>query len=256
MNPLYQLSDISVTAGGKQILGIPQLTFDSGEFVAISGPNGAGKSTLLSVLSGLRQDYRGQCLFRGRDAHSWSRKEFSKQVAVVHQGRPVSFSFSVEEIVLMGRMPHLRGWFETSEDLEVLEHALELAGAADLRGRDFRTLSGGEQQRVILASALAQQPKVLLLDEPTTFLDLQNQIHFYKLALRLSESGVLVIAVTHDLNLAAGHAGRLLLLCKGGIAADGPAEQVLTSELIRQVFLVSPEFSKDASGKIWMRYGA
>lgn len=254
MSPVYQMTDVRVNAKGKEILHVPELAFRLGEFVAVAGPNGAGKSTLLSVLSGLRKHFTGECFFYGRNIRTWSRKDFSKKVAVVHQGRPVSFPFTVDEVVLMGRTPHMHSWFETGEDLELIEKALEQAGASELRGREFRTLSGGEQQRVILASALAQQPKVLLLDEPTSFLDLHHQVHFYKLLAQLRDAGVLVISVTHDLNLAASYADRLLLLHNGRPVAEGTPQQVITAELMSEVFRVAPEFWKDGAGKIWMRY--
>lgn len=241
MNPVYKLSDVRVRADGNEILNVPSLAFSAGEFVAIAGPNGAGKSTLLSVLSGLRERFSGECIVWGREIRAWSRREFSRQVAVVHQARPVSFPFSVDEVALMGRAPHARGWFETTQDLEVLEQALAQAGAADLRGREFRTLSGGEQQRVVLASALAQQPKVLLLDEPTSSLDLYHQVQFYKLLAQLRHTGVLVISATHDLNLAASFADRLLLLDRGKVVADGKPEQVATREYIAEVFRVTHE---------------
>jgi iron complex transport system ATP-binding protein len=255
VNSLYQLIGIRVDAGGREILHIPELEFSSGRFIAIGGPNGAGKSTLLSVMSGLRQHFSGRCIFNGRDVRAWPRKEFARQVAVVHQTRPVSFPFTVGDIVLMGRTPHARYWLETPEDLQALESALEQTDAAGLRGREFRTLSGGERQRVLLASALAQDPRVLLLDEPTNCLDLHHQVQFYKLLANLRDKGVLVISVTHDLNLAASYADRLLILHGGRRVADGKPEQVITADVMREIFQVEAEFSYNDAGKLWMRYG-
>lgn len=255
MSVLYHLSDVKVTAGERNILSVDQLHLHDGEFVAVAGPNGAGKSTLLSVLSGLRKQFDGKCSYLGRDIHSWPRREFTRSVATVTQTRPVSFPFTVEEVVLMGRTPHASGWFESPDDLLAVQNALQQTGSLSLSGRDFRTLSGGEQQRVILAAALAQNPRVLLLDEPNSFLDLHHQIQLYKLLCELRDSGTLVVIITHDLNLAAAHATRLLLLQDGEIVADDRPETVITAETIRSVFRVEAELHRNRSGNVWVHYG-
>jgi ABC-type cobalamin/Fe3+-siderophores transport system ATPase subunit len=156
---------------------------------------------------------------------------------------------------LMGRTPHANGWFESPEDLAAVEEALERTGSSMLRGRDFRTLSGGEQQRVILAAALAQHTEVLLLDEPSSFLDLHHQIQLYKLVGELRDSGRLIVMITHDLNLAMAHSDRLVLLRNGVLVADGAAERVMSAEMIRNVFGVETQLQRSASGDLWMRYG-
>jgi iron complex transport system ATP-binding protein len=253
--PLFDVFDLRVTHGLRTVLSIDRLSVNAGELLAVSGPNGAGKSTLLSVLSGLNPHFQGRCLFRDRDVRSWARREFAKEIAVVHQSRPTSFPFTVEEVVLMGRSPHSTSWFENPFDVANVDQALSQAAANDLRGREFRTLSGGEQQRVLLAAALAQEPKVLLLDEPLTFLDLQHQLHLYHLLAALRDCGVLIICVTHDLNLAAAYADRLLLLKEGRCVADGRPGDILTPALIHDVFEVQSEFWRNEEGRIWMRYG-
>ena len=256
MNAVYSLSGVRVDAGSRDILNIANLTFAGGQLVTIAGPNGAGKSTLLSVLSGLRKTFDGECLYRGRDVRSWPRRLFAREVAIVLQNPSVSFPFVTDDVVLMGRMPYSRGWFESLEDLAAVEEALRKTGANELKGRDFRTLSGGEQQRVLLAAALAQEPKVLLLDEQTAYLDLQYQVYLYRLLLELRNSGVLVITITHDLNLAAAHSDRMLLLKDGHIVADGAPEAVLTADLIQSVFRVEAQLHCSEGGKTWIRYGA
>lgn len=255
MKPVYELARLQVTAGSRAILAVDELHFYRGELVTIAGANGAGKSTLLSVLSGLRRQFNGGCLFRGRDVREWPRLEFSRAVTFVTQSHPVPFPFKVEEVVLMGRTPHATGWFESPEDLAAVEEALERTNSSMLRGRDFRTLSGGEQQRVILAAALAQHTEVLLLDEPSSFLDLHHQIQLYKLLSELRDSGTLIVMITHDLNLAMAHADRLILLQDGALVADGKAERVMTAEMIRNVFGIETEVQRSASGGLWMRYG-
>lgn len=254
MNAVYDVSQLRVSAGKKTILSVDDLRLYPRELVTIAGANGAGKSTLLSVLSGLRRQFNGSCRYLGRDIREWPRLEFARRVTFITQSHPVPFPFKVEEVVLMGRTPHANGWFESSEDLDAVDEALERTGSSMLRGRDFRTLSGGEQQRVILAAALAQHTEVLLLDEPSSFLDLHHQIQLYKLLRQLRDSGALIVMITHDLNLAMAHADRLLLLRDGALVADGEAERVMTTEVIRNVFGIETELQRD-SGGIWMRYG-
>ena len=255
MSPIYQLANVRVPAGKKDILQVDELSLYPGELVTIAGPNGAGKSTLLSVLSGFRKQFAGSCRYLGQDVRAWPRRDFSRNVTVVTQSHPAPFPFRVEEVVLMGRTPHASGWFESPDDLAAVEDALDRTGSMSLRGRDFRTLSGGEQQRVILAAALAQHTPVLLLDEPSSFLDLHHQIHLYKLLSELRDSGVLVVMITHDLNLAAAHADRLLLLREGAIVADDSPQRVMTAETIRSVFDVEAQLHRSVSGGVWMRYG-
>lgn len=255
MNPVFELARLHVTAGKRTILAVAELRLYHGELVTIAGANGAGKTTLLSILSGLRQQFSGSCLYLGRDVREWPRRDFARKVTVVTQSHPVPFPFKVEEVVLMGRTPHANGWFESPEDLAAVEEALERTGSSMLRGRDFRTLSGGEQQRVILAAALAQHTEILLLDEPSSFLDLHHQIQLYKLLSELRDSGRLIVMITHDLNLAMAHSDRLLLLQEGALVADGPAERVMNAEMIRNVFGVETQLQRSVSGGLWMHYG-
>jgi iron complex transport system ATP-binding protein len=158
-------------------------------------------------------------------------------------------------VVLMGRTPYAGGLFESPEDWAAVERAMELTDTLEFRARDFRALSGGERQRVVLASALAQEPRALLLDEPTTFLDLQHQLTIYELLRRLSRDGLLVIAVTHDLNLAAAYSDRVVALKKGRVAADADPCKALTKEKIREVFGVEAEWLARPNGKAWIAYG-
>lgn len=214
--------------------------FERGQFTAIAGPNGAGKSTLLGVCAGLRGGYRGSCRLDGTEVRDWKRRDFSRQVAFVPQSLQMEFPFSCGQVVLMGRAPFGDGLFETAEDLAVAEQAMARTECAAFRDRDFRSLSGGERQRVVLAAALAQQPRALLLDEPTTFLDLKHQLRIYELLAALRREGLLVIAVTHDLTLAGAFADQVLLLDGGRLDSVGPVRDVLTAAAVQRVFGIDP----------------
>jgi len=233
------------------------LTFalHEGDRVGLVGPNGAGKSTLLSVLAGLRTGYEGRCALEGRDLVSWNRRAMARRVAFIPQQVGMAFPFCAQEVVAMGRAPHGRGLFETTEDRAAVERAMRATDSTAFAGRDFRALSGGEQQRVLLAAALAQEPAVLLLDEPTTYLDLKHQLQTYALLRDLAAQGLTVVAVTHDLNLAAAHAGRVVLLARGQVAADAPPAGVLRPELLREVFEVETEIHEGPGGRPWVVYG-
>ena len=232
--------------------GLVDASFELPEtgFVAVAGPNGAGKSTLAGILAGVRRGYRGSCLYAGREVREWNRAAFARQVGFLPQAVRIEFPFTVEQVVLMGRTPYGGGWFDTAEDHDAAEAALEITDTAAFRDRDFRSLSGGERQRVLLASALAQQPKVLLLDEPATFLDLKHMAAMQAVLSKLSRDGMLVVAVTHDLNLALRHAHRVLILADGRVAADGAASEVLRPEAIARIFGVDAAIHDG-----WLRFG-
>ena len=255
MNPLFALREVAVCYGSTQVLGPVSLAFSAGEFVSVAGPNGAGKSTLLSVLAGLVAPSSGSCEFLHQQAHQWNRRSFAQRVAVVQQVESPSFPFTAEQVVYMGRMPHRARFTDTAEDDAAVEQALASTGTLPFRHREFRTLSGGEKQRILLAAALAQTPEVLLLDEPSTHLDLHHQVSLHQMLRRLSKSGMLVVAVTHDLNLAAAYSDRMVVLHHGTIQAEGTPTQVLRSSLMEEVFQVHVQVHTAASGHPWLVYG-
>jgi iron complex transport system ATP-binding protein len=221
--------------------GLHDVTFELAGpgLVAIAGPNGAGKSTLLGIMAGLRHPYSGSCVYGDREIRRWPRRDFARRVAFLPQMTNFEFPFTAEQVVLMGRTPYGGGWFESPADFALVEQAMTITDTREFRARDFRSLSGGERQRVVLASALAQQPETLLLDEPTTFLDLKHQISMYRLLANLGRQGMLVISVTHDLNLALQFADRALVLDHGRLAAEGAPAEVFTPQLIHDVFEVN-----------------
>jgi iron complex transport system ATP-binding protein len=225
--------------------------FPRNGLISIAGPNGAGKSTLLGMMAGLRSPYSGSCTYDGKEIRQWPKREFARKVAFLPQSVRMQFPFTVEEVVLMGRTPYASGWFQTAEDRSAGEDAMTTTDTLAFRARDFRSLSGGEAQRVILASALTQRPEALLLDEPATHLDLRHQLALYKLLGELSKS-LLVVAVTHDLNLALRFSHRVMVLEDGRIAADGMPQDVLNPALIGHVFGVQATVHGDE--KPWLTY--
>ncbi len=232
--------------------GLSDATFELPRtgLVTIAGPNGAGKSTLLGVMGGLRTPYRGSCTYAGREVRQWPKRDFARRIAFLPQAVRVEFPFTVEEVVLMGRTPYAHGWFESPEDRGLAEQAMITTDTLAFRARDFRSLSGGERQRVILASALVQEPEALLLDEPATFLDVKHQLALYRLLTSIA-AAKLVVAVTHDLNLALQFSHYVLVMEDGRIAGDGVPPKVLTPDLIGRVFGVHASVE---SG--WIRYDA
>ena len=255
MTGCFYLQNVGMRYNGTQVLREVTLEFGGAQFVAVVGPNGAGKSTLLGILAGLRPNYTGRCEYAGTELRRWNRRAFARQVSFVPQSLRIEFPFTAEQVVLMGRTPHCDGLFESPEDFAAVQRSMATTDTLAFRGRDFRSLSGGERQRVILASALAQQPKTLLLDEPTTFLDLQHQISIYRLLRDLSRDGLLVIAATHDLNLAASFADRVVVLHAGRVAADAAPSEVLVPATIRQVFGVESAILRAPDGRPWIFYG-
>jgi iron complex transport system ATP-binding protein len=253
--PGFVLENAGLHYGPVEILSAVTLRFDQPEMIAIAGPNGAGKSTLLSIMAGLRSSYVGSCRYQSQEVREWRRRLFCRKVSFVQQSLRLDFPFTAEQVVLMGRTPYAGGLFETAADWEAVERSMTLTDTLAFKRRDFRSLSGGERQRVVLASALAQQPEVLLLDEPTTFLDLEHQVSIYRLLRGLTASGILVITVTHDVNLALAFADRVVALKKGAIVADGKPAEALSPERIEQIFAVTVELLPREGGRHWIAYG-
>lgn len=253
--PLYSLRNVGMRYGESIVLQNVTIDLHARQAVSIVGPNGAGKSTLLQILAGLLPAHLGSCILSHADVNRWPRRDFARAVGFIPQSIHMEFPFSVEEVVAMGRHAHSTGVFETAEDWVAVEDAMRQADCTAFRHRDFRSLSGGERQRVILASALAQRPCILLLDEPTTWLDLRHQVDIHQVLSSLREDGLLVVMVTHDLNLAAGFADRVLVLDKGRLAADGSPEEIFTESLIERIFNVRTTVRIEAGGKPWMVYG-
>lgn len=223
-----------------------------GERIGVIGPNTAGKSTLLRLLSRVVSPDRGCVLLHGRDLATIGRQALARQVAVVPQEFQVAFPFSVGEVVLMGRFPHAPNGVWGPRDRAVAQAAMEAAGVAALAARRVDELSGGERQLVSVARALAQEPSVLLLDEPTAHLDLRHQRDVIATIFSASACAPLrtTVLVSHDLNLAAEHCDRLLLMADGWVQAFGSPEEVMTGPRLEQAYGCSVEIERDpASGR-------
>lgn len=250
----FRLESVGMTYGDRAVLSDVTATFDRGCLSAIAGPNGAGKSTLLGIMAGLRPGTHGTCSYEGRDLRRWPRRAFARKVGFVPQFLRLEFPFTAEQVVMMGRTPFGNGLFEAPGDQAAVEHAMAITDTQAFRARDFRSLSGGERQRVVLASALAQSPEFLLLDEPTTFLDLKHQIATYRLLRDLCRQGLGVVTVTHDLNLALTYASRLLLLNDGRVVADGAPRDVLVPDNVESIFGVHAVVHDRGTPSAWIAY--
>ncbi len=225
------------------------LELAEGELAAVLGPNGTGKTTLIRLAAGSLRPEAGSVMLGGRDLASIPSAERARSVAVVPQESRPAFEFTAREVVRMGRAPHL-GFLglESRRDVEVVDEAMRRTAVSDLSERPFLGLSGGERQRVILARALAQEPRLLLLDEPTAFLDLRHRLLLYELLTRLNrETGLTLLIASHDLDLAGRFANRIVLLRSGAVAADGPPAEVLTPENLRRVYGVRAEVRTDSA---------
>ena len=214
-----------------------------GSLTGLLGPNGCGKTTLLRLLCGVLRPQNGRVLLGDRGIDSMARRDLARHVAVVPQETHPAFDYSVLEMVLMGRHPHLGAFqLEGPADVEIARAALAATGTAHLAPRNYMTLSGGEKQRVIIASALAQATELLLLDEPTASLDLGYQLEIAALLARLNrERNVTMVLATHDLNLAASLCDRLVVMRDGRVLTQGATGNVLTGDMVRQLYDVDAD---------------
>ena len=235
----------------RPVLEGVDLAIGAGEIVALLGANGSGKTTLLRLLAGTLRPDAGTVSLFGRPVEAWSRVERARRLAVLPQSLELPAGFTVGEIVAMGRAPHARSLFgATPGDEEAVEAALRDADAVELAARPVEELSGGERQRVLVAMALAQEPQLLLLDEPTLHLDLAHQVALLGTLRRLRDQrGIAVVAVLHDLNLAVAVAPRSVVLHRGRVAADGASRAVLTAAMVDRVFGVGVDVLPDRSGE-------
>ena len=245
-------SDVQAVLGGSRILRGVDLRAERGELVGVIGPNGSGKSTLLKCIYRVLKPTGGAVWLDGRTLSDYSYKESARQVAVVAQHNYYNFDFSVRDVVMMGRSPHKRALDrDNARDHQMVARALETVGMADFAQRSFATLSGGEQQRVILARALAQDTPCLILDEPTNHLDIKYQLQLMDIVKGLDRT---VIAAIHDLNIAAMYCDRLYAVKEGRVVASGRPEEVLTPALIRAVYEVEAEVLRDGGGGLRIFY--
>lgn len=251
MNRAIDVRDLAFSYGDKNVLQGVSFSISRGEMVGLLGPNGSGKTTLLKILCMVLAG-RGEVKLNGREIQDYGRRELSRLVAVVPQENQVNFPYTVAEMVSMGRAS-LHGPFslEGKKDLEVIRESMRLTDTLLFADRYFHELSGGEKQRVIIARALAQEPQILLLDEPSSFLDIRHQLQLLELVRKLNhEHGLTVLSALHDLNLAALFFPRIFILRDGVVFQDGPPRDVLTPEVIHRVYGVEVRvFLDDPAGR-------
>jgi iron complex transport system ATP-binding protein len=245
--PAVELSAVTWgPASGPEILSDISFSVPQGQIVAICGPNGAGKSSLLRLIYRHQAPRRGTVRLLGRDLWQMRATEAARSVAAVLQEQPADFALTVRQIVALGRLPHRRAWgaglaMAGGDCDAIVSAAINRMDLAQLANRLFGTLSGGERQRVIVARALAQEPKVIVLDEPTNHLDIRHQLELLEL---LRGLGLTVIVTLHDLTLAAGFADRVLVLSSGRILADGPPVEALTADTLERAFRVKAHIDR------------
>ncbi len=230
MEPAITLAQISTGYGNQRVLDDISITIPAGSFYCIIGHNGSGKTTLLKTIAGILNPHAGRLHLQGKPIGDYSRRQLARHIAFVPQLGSDGFPFTVKEIVLMGRTPH-QDWLGTSSaaDIDIAQKALTYTGLDHLAHRRFEHLSGGERQRVFIARAICQQPRVMILDEPTAALDLAHQVRIMDLMEQLRrDTGMTVVMVSHDINLAAMYADILLLLKNGRPLSQGAPESVLT----------------------------
>jgi iron complex transport system ATP-binding protein len=246
MNPAIETRNLSFAYKDRAVLHGVSLSVERGGMVAVLGPNGSGKTTLLKIFSAILSG-EGAVKLNGRSIKSYSRRDLSRLFAVVPQESHVSFPFTVAEVVLMGRASyHSPFALEGKEDLEVARASMELTNSLSFSHRYLHELSGGEKQRVMMARALAQEPEILLLDEPSAFLDLKHQVQMFELLRHLNrERGLTILAALHDINLAALFFPRLVILREGEVFCDGSPRDVLTEKNIEEVYGIRVRIEQD-----------
>lgn len=252
-SPLLDCHDLACGYDDRPVLTGVGLALHPGSSVALLGPNGAGKSTLLKTLVRLERPLGGDIRILGERVERMSFRDLARRVAYVPQEEHPAFDFSALQVVLLGRMPHSDGLFETLEDYDAARRAMQSADCDDLADRYLRELSGGERQRVLIARALAQEAPVLLLDEPTSHLDVAHQVQVAALLRRLASEGYAVLAAVHDLNWATAWATEAVLVHRGQADRQAPLAQVLASDDLEAAYGVTFERHALESGGIWVR---
>jgi iron complex transport system ATP-binding protein len=242
---IMQLQNILFAYETSPVLNDVSLAIHEKDFIGLIGPNGSGKSTLLKIMAAILKSNSGSIDFKGAPVSRISKKIFAQSVSWIPQDHPMVFPFKVSEIVMMGRHPYLSALsFESEEDFDITRHAMETTMTSQFADRYFNEISGGEKQRVMIASALAQNPEMMLLDEPTSSLDLKYQIQILNILMNLNANhNMTQVIAMHDLNLASRFCNRLLLLSEGEIVRDGTPKQVLEKDILEQVYGIDIDLS-------------
>jgi len=237
MATILELQQISFRRGSKMIVNSMNVSFEAGRFIGLIGPNGTGKSTLLRLMAKLLKPHGGNVFFRGRNLTEMTDLQVAKAITYMPQSTSLDFQFNVEQIVMMGRHPHRKKWqISQKDDRTIVEMAMKQTGITHLKERYITTLSGGERQLVFLARSIAQQSDVILLDEPTSDLDIYHQVQICEVIRSLVQVGKTVVVAIHDINLATRYCDELMLLQNGEIIAFDSPEEAITIENLMRVF--------------------
>lgn len=254
MSEYLQTAGLSYSIAGKEILRGVSFAARATEFIGLLGVNGAGKSTLLDLLAGLRKPEAGEIRVGGERLQSLAARERARRICHLPQGVRGDLPFTVDQVVLMGRYPHADSWMESPDDLRAVEEAMDRADCAGLRQRRFTSLSGGERQRVLLAACLAQKADLLLMDEPSTYLDLHHQLHCFQLLQIEARRGAVCIAVTHDLNLALAHCTRIIVVHQGTVESDMAIGDAWNNPAWLKTFSSRLRVEASRDGLAWVAY--
>ncbi len=240
MTPIFAINNLSAAYGARDVLHDLSFALEPGMFYGLIGPNGSGKTTLLDLMLANLTPRQGSILFNGQPVDQYSRRELARQIALVPQDFRINFDFTVFEVVMMGRHPHIPRFANpNATDLDLVDRVLTELEIIDLQDRLVTQLSGGEKQRVIVARALAQDTPVLVLDEATSNLDIQHSLSIFQvLKKRCVEQGATIIAAIHDLNFAAAYCDGIILLNQGRLVTIGPPREVLNNERLHEVFAI------------------
>ena len=234
---VINIRDVSFSYNSTPTLDRVNISIGEGEFTALIGPNGSGKTTLLKLMCRVLTPKKGVIMLKGENLKEFNPKEIAKLIAYAPPGIPDPPGLTAFEVVLLGRYPWLKGsWWEGETDEKVAVESLKILGVLNLGDRLFSTLSSGEKQRVLLAKALAQETEILLIDEPVAYLDLKYQLEVMELLRKLSREGKTIIAAMHQVNLATQYCDKVIVLNRGRIVAAGKPEEVLTEQLIQEVY--------------------
>ncbi len=233
-----EVKNLSFSYNEDKVLEDINFKVEDGEFISVIGPNGSGKSTLLKLINNLYKPKSGNVLIYDKDVSGYKAKDLAKRIAMVPQDTNIEYEFPVEDIVLMGRHPYIsRFQKEDDEDYAIVNEALKLTNTSYLKGRNINRISGGERQRVLIAKAIAQNPDLILLDEPTSHLDINYQMEIFKLLKKLNENKkTTIILVVHDINLASRYSDRVILLKGGKVLGIGKPSEVINNDNIEKAY--------------------
>jgi len=222
--------------GGFKLKNV-SIKLERGSFAALAGPNGAGKTTLIKILAGLINGYEGRVSLAGKDIKQFSARDFARQVSYIPQGESYVFDFTIYDIVAMGRRPYINeAGVLKNTDRQAIDAALHAFELYEKRGRKYGSLSGGEKRMVLIARSMAQEAGILLMDEPTTFLDLQHGSALMEKLLLMNKTGKTVLMISHDINLAAEYIKRMILIKEGAIVFDGPAQKAIDKKRLKEIY--------------------